>query len=570
VQLRDTNLKRLDSRVFDVAIIGGGVNGAVSAAALASQGASVALIDRGDFAGETSQSSSNLAWGGIKYLESYEFGLVYKLCRSRNHLMRSYPSTVREIRFFGSIAKGFRRSRIMIFLGTLLYWFMGAFFTRPPRLLSRGMIAKQEPRIKTETVAGGVEYSDAYLQDNDARFVFRFVRRALDHGAVCANYVESHRSIRKDQDGSWLWATEARDLQTGRPLTIHSRVLVNACGPWADEYSNRSGVETRHRHLFSKGVHLVIDRVVEAHRVLAFFADDGRLFFVIPMGPKTVIGTTDTRVESLPATVTDEDRQFILENINKRLKLSRPLTPADIISERCGVRPLAVQGGGVKGVEDDDWTQLSRRHIIETDVEGRRVTIFGGKLTDCINIGSKMAAEVQRLGVELPYRGRRWYGEPPDEVRDEFFHQAALMDLDGMTARESSEPLSTRLWRRYAADALPMLEKIRQDPSQAEVLINGTEYIRAEVEYAARCEMITELEDFLRRRTQIALIERPDAIKNAPGLSEACQILFADDAELKLAAYFAEPDPSSPRSDFAKAPKTSAPSDGAHRPSDAA
>ncbi len=539
MQLRETNLNKLAEPTYDVLIVGGGINGATSAAALAGQGVSVALVDRGDFAGETSQHSSNLAWGGIKYLESYEFGLVRKLCISRNHLIRSYPSTVREIRFFATIAKGFRRSRFMIFLGALLYWVMGNFFTRPPRLLSRRVIDKEEPLVKTDGLAGGVEYSDAFLQDNDARFVFQFVRRALDHGAVCANYVECLGSTRLQQEGHTLWTTKARDRVSGKSFEIRSRVLINACGPWADDYSHRSGVETAHRHVFSKGVHLLVDRLVHEERILAFFADDGRLFFVIPMGPKTVLGTTDTRVERIPAEVTDEDRTFILDNINKRAKLSRPLTKADIIAERCGVRPLVVDRGQTGGSKE--WTQLSRKHVLEVDASDQRLTIFGGKLTDCINVGNEITSAVSGLGIAVPDRGRRWYGEPPVEIRDEFFYQARLMGLDARTAAESSEPLSARLWRRYGTSALSMLEKIRQDPAQADVLIGTAEFIRAEVEYAARCEMVTELEDFLRRRTQIALIERREVLETAPGLREACEILFGDEADEKLAAYFGKP-----------------------------
>src|SRR3954466_249272 len=97
---RATNLRKLAAGTFDVLIVGGGINGAVSAACLAARGARVALIDRGDFAGVTSQESSNLAWGGIKYMETFELGLVQKLCKSRNELMRAYPSTIQEIRFY--------------------------------------------------------------------------------------------------------------------------------------------------------------------------------------------------------------------------------------------------------------------------------------------------------------------------------------------------------------------------------------------------------------------------------------------------------------------------------------
>jgi len=118
MDLRKSNIERLkqQDRVFDVLVLGGGVNGAVSAASLSAKGAKVALIDRGDFAGLTSSNSSNLAWGGIKYLESHEYFLVNNLCKSRNHLMRSYPSTVKEIRFLTTIAEGFRFPSWFVYL----------------------------------------------------------------------------------------------------------------------------------------------------------------------------------------------------------------------------------------------------------------------------------------------------------------------------------------------------------------------------------------------------------------------------------------------------------------------
>jgi glycerol-3-phosphate dehydrogenase len=108
-----------------------------------------------------------------------------------------------------------------------------------------------------------------------------------------------------------------------------------------------------------------------------------------------------------------------------------------------------------------------------------------------------------------------------------------------MTAPESSEPMSKRLWRRYGWRALSLLEDIRQDPRMAEVLIKGTEYTRCELYHAAQHEMVTRLEDFLRRRSKIALIARRDTIRQAPGLMEACRILFGDDAQARFEEYFA-------------------------------
>ncbi len=531
--LRENNIRELDRRTFDVLIVGGGINGAVAASALTSQGASVALVERGDFAGYTSQASSNLVWGGVKYLESLEFALVRKLCTSRNKLIDAYPSIVQEIRFLATLGRGGRRGRFPIWLGTWLYWLFGNGFTRIPRLLSNRDIAAREPAVDVSGAVGGVEYSDAFMVDNDARFVFHFVRAAIDHGGIVANYVESTGAEREGD----AWVTTAVDRISGRTITIRSRTLVNAGGPFVEEHNGRTGLKTRCRHVFSKGVHLLVDRITDDRRVLAFFADDGRPFFVIPMGAKSCIGTTDTRVEALPPLVTEEDRHFILDNINRRLRLPSPLTPADIISERCGVRPLVVDGGG--GDRDDgEWTSLSRKHVVEVDADRRHVSIFGGKLTDCLNVGDEIAAAVASLGVELPYAGIRWYGESPAIVREEFEHQARLMGLDDLTAPESSEPLTSRLWRRYGRRALLLLEDIRHDPSMAEVLIKGTEYIRCEVTQAARHEMIVKLEDFLRRRSKIAMVERTETIRAAPGLMEACRILFGEDAQARFDEYF--------------------------------
>src|SRR5271155_1433417 len=147
--LRDDNLDRLGEQPFDVLVLGGGINGAVSAAALAGRGARVALIDRGDFAGFTSQHSSNLAWGGIKYMEGLELGLVRKLCKSRNHLIQSYPSTVQEIRFYAAHERTFRHGLWKLVLGTWLYWLIGSFFTQRPRRLTLADIAREEPIVDT-------------------------------------------------------------------------------------------------------------------------------------------------------------------------------------------------------------------------------------------------------------------------------------------------------------------------------------------------------------------------------------------------------------------------------------
>ena len=529
--LRKSNVARLDRGTFDVLVVGGGINGAVAAACLAARGLKVALVDRGDFAGFTSQQSSNLAWGGIKYMETFEMGLVSKLCASRNKLIRSYPSTVQEIRFFTTHTKGFRHGLWKLAAGTWLYWLLGRFFTKTPRLLTLGDMAKEEPIVNLDGADGGFEYSDAYLHDNDARFVWNFIRSALDHGCAAANYVESLGSERKGD----VWETRVRDVDTGVEKVVRSRVLLNACGPFVDDENEKSQVKTAHKHVFSKGIHLVVPRLTKSRRVLTFFADDGRLFFVIPMGPRTCIGTTDTRVASPHSHVTPEDREFVLSNINKRLRLDAPLTEADIIAERCGVRPLVVAN---TGGDTKDWLQLSRKHAIDVDESKRHISIYGGKLTDCLNVGEEIAALCQRLGLVLPYPERVWYGEPRGEARDEFWHQAELMELDALTAKADAEKLTSRLWRRYGSAAFGMLEEIRRDPKMGELLIEGAEYLRCEIEHAARREMIVRLDDFLRRRSKISLVISEAELRKAAGLKEACEILFGSRAEERMKEYF--------------------------------
>ena len=532
MSLRKTLKQRAKDEVFDVAIIGGGINGAVAAAALAARGVRTVLVEKKDFASYTSQESSNLAWGGIKYLESYEFGLVWGLCRSRNRLLSAFPSQVKEIRFSAVLPKVFRKPRFLVYLGSWLYWIMGRGFTERPRALNRRDLATELPLVNLEETNGGVEYSDAYFIDNDSRFVFKFIRKAIDYGAVTLNYTKlSSGSFDKD-----TWTLLVQDQIDQQKLEIKAKAVVNATGPFADEICQMLSLKTNFKHIFSKGIHLIVPQLTGVTRVLTFFASDGRMFFVIPMGPRSCIGTTDTPVKTLPATVTMEDREFVLNNINRLLNLTKPLTKEDVIAERCGVRPLVTERGGPD--ETDDWLKLSRKHEMSIDRSKHALTIYGGKLTDCINVGEEVCDIVRQFSVSLPKEDADWFGEPSQAVKDEYFKQARAMQLDNFTASSSSEPLSLRLWRRYGLRALEILEDIRQDKRMGDLLIEGAEYIRAELHYAAKSELIVTLEDFLRRRSKIALVKDRESIRNAPGMLEACKILFGEPSEQKFNEYF--------------------------------
>lgn len=514
--LRDDNITRLDGGHFDVLVVGGGINGAVSAAALAGREVSVAVVDRGDFASVTSQETSNLVWGGIKYLENYEIPLVASLSRSRNRLMKAYPNTITELRFMATLDSSAPVSSWLAALGSIGYWGLGQFATRPPKYHRPKAIAAVEPIVKIDTAEAAVEYGDAYLKDNDARFVWGFVRSALEHGATAANYVEL---IGAKRDGG-RWTAELRDSVGGRPLVITARAIINAAGPYVDRLNAGWQVETEHRIVYSKGIHLVVPQLTPSERVLAFFDDSQRMFYVIPMAHRSVIGTTDTRTSLVDEGVTDDDRYYLLKQINARLNLEQPLTVDDIIAERSGVRPLVVPNDG-----DDrtniDWTALSRKHEVELDRGQRLVTIFGGKLTDCLNVGKEVADAVAKLGINLRHEADDWFGEPDAKAFGQFTKAAAEVGLDHAPEVEREASLATVLWRRHGKAANEVVRSIDRDPSMAKPIMAESDIIRGELALYAEREMIVTFDDFLRRRTKLAMLHRPEVLNAEPGLVEA-------------------------------------------------
>lgn len=514
---RENQLKRINAQNHDILIIGGGINGASSAASLASAGMKVCLVERGDFASETSQESSNLIWGGIKYLQNGSIFLVNKLCRSRNQLIRSYPSSVREIRYFTTLQKT-SPSRLLFYLGTWLYWVVGRGFTAIPKLLS----ARKIKEVAGVESAGGVEYSDAYLPDNDARFTFQFIRSAWSSGALAVNYLEALKSVReKDR-----WITTLRDVRSGVEYVINSGVVLNAAGPMVDEVNALNKIETNSSIVFSKGVHLIVPQLTKITKVMTFFAEDGRLFFAIPMGPCTCIGTTDTAQKNWASQVNKDDIDFILDNINAQMGLATPLTSKDVIGTRCGVRPLAVSKGSKN---NGDWMKLSRKHVNEVNKKNKYISIYGGKLTDCINVGNELHDICEQFGYSL--NKRQWFGE--DRGKSDFLTKAAHLKKDFM---DGIDPCAERLWRRYGQASNKLLAMIEKDPALQEEAIPGSGVLQAEVIYAATHEMVVTMEDFLRRRTNISLCLRLN--KENSELVKVAETLFGDQAGNQLSEYF--------------------------------
>ena len=265
------------------------------------------------------------------------------------------------------------------------------------------------------------------------------------------------------------------------------------------------GVTTEHRIAHSKGIHLIVPRIGSGERVFAFFDEDERLYYVIPMGDRSVIGTTDSRVDEPTTEVTDEDREFLLRQINGRLDLDVPLTTNDVIAERCGVRPLVVDASG--NYEESDWLQLSRKHEIEIDRNRGVVSIFGGKLTDCLNVGEEVLEAITQLGITSNELDDSWFGEPPTA---DFARFQARVNANNHVDDDDAETL----WRRYGRRANFVLDRVIANPALAEILWDDPRYMKAEIVEIGEHEMVARVEDFLRRRTSLSLTEHGEELED--------------------------------------------------------
>lgn len=337
--------------------------------------------------------------------------------------------------------------------------------------------------IDTTSLSGGLEYSDCYLIENDARFTFGFIQKVLKHRGSAMNYMEL---ISADwRDG--LWHCTLRDHVSGEALALQARTIVNAAGPFADRINIMLRVDSAFKHIFSKGAHIIVPQVTPKEHVLTFFASDGRLFFMVPMGSRTCIGTTDTRVDNATAEPSTDDVEFLLANANSLLDLEIPLTKDDVIATRCGVRPLVVRTESE--IQNAEWVALSRKHEIDVDAERRICSIYGGKLTDCLNVGNEVAEIIASFGITMN-EAKRWFG----------------------------------------GDTTP------EDTNAGDRVI-GTLGQR-QIQHMAETEMIVHLEDFLRRRTMLELTMGREALRSDPGLMDAAALLFGDRAEAEYTCYF--------------------------------
>jgi len=502
---RTAMLSRLATERFDVLVIGGGITGAGAALDAASRGLRVALVESRDLASGTSSRSSKLIHGGLRYLEQFDFKLVYEALRERDLLVSKLaPHLVKPISFLYPLQKKVVE-RPYVGAGLALYDAMEG--TKRPvphhrHLSARGAL-RLAPALDPARLAGAMLYYDA--QVDDARCTLTVARTAAAHSAVVATRVTAVK-LTRGADGKRVTGARVRDEESGRELTVTADSVVVGAGVWTDRVHGLAGVRAGYRVRMSKGVHIVVPReAIRASTGMILRTEKSVLFF-IPWGQRWIVGTTDTDFSGDRAepVATEQDIDYILTAANR--VLARPLMRADVIAVYAGLRPLvaAAPKNGAKG--DKPTTKLSREHVVDVPVPGL-ASIAGGKFTTY----RLMARDVVDAAVAD-------FGHAvPASVTD----QLPLLGADGLAGVRAgagrlaedyrvSRSLVEHLLGRYGTLASEVLDEIRADPGLARPLADGHPYLRAEVAYAVTHENALHVEDVLMRRMRL-FIESADS-----------------------------------------------------------
>ncbi len=494
---RGTTLDRLATQHFDLLVIGGGITGAGAALDASSRGLRVALVEARDLASGTSSRSSKLIHGGLRYLEQFDFKLVYEALRERDLLVSKLaPHLVKPISFLYPLYKKVVE-RPYVGAGLVLYDAMEG--TKRPvpfhkHLTAKGAL-KMAPALSPDRLAGAMRYYDA--QVDDARYTLTVARTAAAHGAVIATRVSVVSVLR---EASRVTGARVRDEETGREIPVSADRVVICAGVWTDQVYELAGVPAGYRVRMSKGVHIVVPReAVRSDSGMILKTEKSVLFF-IPWGDRWIVGTTDTdwygdRAEPAPE---GRDIDYILASANR--VLARPLTRADVIAVYAGLRPL------VAADPEKPTTKLSREHVVDVPVPGL-ASIAGGKFTTYRLMARDVVDAVVGGGEQTV----------PESVTD----QTPLLGADGLAAVQAAAgrlaedygvPRETveHLINRYGSLAADVLDLVRADPSLAHPLAEGHPYLRAEVAYAVTHECALHVGDVLLRRVRL-FIESADS-----------------------------------------------------------
>ena len=492
---RERSLRRLDDETFDLLVIGGGATGAGIARDAILRGLTVALVDAGDLAGETSSHSSKLIHGGLRYLQYGDFGLVFEALTERRRLMTTAPHLCRPVEFLFPAYRGLAPRLTTLGAGIALYNALALW--RAPvagRRLAPHEVFAVSPQLRAAGLEGAQLYVDC--QTNDARLVLETVLDARNAGAVVAPRVlvtELLRDLRGRVRGAM-----ARDRRAGTEVAIRARVTVNATGPFSDALDRG-----RHNLRPTLGVHLVFDadRLPHGGRATVLRSPrDGRLVFMLPAGRRTIVGTTDTdwvapdgstrRPRPGDAIVARaSDVEYLIEVVNDAFPPAA-LQPDDVVSTYAGLRPLVAAPANTPSA-------TSREHELLVEPDGL-LTIVGGKLTTYRRMAEQAVDRAADLLRERGFEGTI----APCATRDRPLPGGgpAPRSLGDV---ELAPDVAQHLRETYGTRAPLVVACMAREPALAARLVPGLPFVWAEVVEAARSELVTDVDDVLRRRIPV-------------------------------------------------------------------
>ncbi len=509
---------------FDVVVIGGGITGSGVARDAARRGLRVALIEMNDLAFGTSSRSSKLVHGGLRYLEHYEFSLVFEAVSERRILMDIAPHLVNPLAFLFPVYRGSRQPLFAINAGMWLYDGLSLF--RSPKIhrtLKPKEIRQRFPQLRSQGLKGAPLYYDCAT--DDARLTLETALDAAAVGAVVATRVKVV-SLLNDPHGR-VCGVSVEDAFSAETREIRAHVVINATGPWTDDVLQMSGSRGDKPILRpTKGVHIVIDqqRLPVEGAVVCMHPHDGRVLFAIPWGERTYIGTTDTDFEGDAADVyaTAEDVEYLISAANHYFPDAR-LQADDVISTWAGLRPLVA--AGETGSETDE-SEVSREHRIVVGQSGL-ITIAGGKLTTY----RKMAEEVvdtatKFLRLSKSFTGRVGKGDTDREPLpgavgwpEDDDHEAVVDHLFESVGEVLPRSIARHLVDTYGMRAMDIARMVKKSPALGQVLIAGRPEIKAQVQWAVKEELAATLCDVMVRRTQLYYKERHQGLEIAEAVA---------------------------------------------------
>ena len=478
------------TNIYDLFVIGGGVNGCGVARDAAGRGFSVGLAEKGDLASGTSSKSTKLIHGGLRYLEMFEFGMVREALEERETLLDIAPHLVQPLRFILPVAPG-GRPAWMLRLGLLLYDHLGA----RKRLPGAGLLdlrAAPEGAPLRPGLRKAFSYWDCRV--DDARMVILNARDAADRGADILVGAEVLRA--KVEQG--VWRLDLRDRSSGAERTISARLVVNAAGPWAEGVMRGVVRATNPPRLrLVRGSHIVTKKLFDGDAAFLFQARDGRVVFAIPFQDDfTLIGTTDVDQAEAPerAAISADETDYLCRAASAFL--ARGVTPTDVVWSFSGVRPL-------KDERAERATRASRDYALdETDCDGApMMNILGGKLTAYRRVGEQV---VDRAAARLGPRGAAWTAAeklPGGDFSDgdlAAFERELAASYPFMSGREAR-----RLARAYGTLSVKFLGTARRRADLGRDFSMGLS--EAEVDYLKRREWARTAEDVLWRRSKLGL-----------------------------------------------------------------